>query len=165
MIEGDLFAQVDRAIDLLYSKYSRALVSYDGNYRVETFPVPRDAMREAVINAVIHRNYADPVPIQIRAYNERIVLWNPAHLPADWSVERLTEEHASIPYNPGIAYAFFRAGMIEAWGRGIWRITTACETAGNPTPEWRIEPGTGLWLEFRYSAAYRAADSRARGRG
>ena len=119
-------------------------------------------MREAVINAVIHRDYADPVPIQIRVYDERIVLWNPAHLPADWSVERLTEEHASIPYNPGVAYAFFRAGMIEAWGRGIWRITTACETAGNPTPEWRIEPGTGLWLEFPYSAAYRAADSRAR---
>ena len=55
--------------------------------------------------------------------------------------------------------------MIEAWGRGIWRITTACETAGNPTPEWRIEPGTGLWLEFRYSAAYQAADSRARDAG
>ena len=49
-IVGDLFTQVDRAMDLLYTKYTRGLVSYDGIYRVETFPVPREAMREAVIN-------------------------------------------------------------------------------------------------------------------
>ena len=47
VVEGDLFTQVDRTMDLLYSKYSRALISYDGIYRVETFPVPREAMREA----------------------------------------------------------------------------------------------------------------------
>ena len=69
-------------MDLLYSKYSRALISYESVYRVETFPVPREAMREAVINAVIHRDYADPVPIQIRVYDNRIMLWNPGHLPA-----------------------------------------------------------------------------------
>lgn len=145
-------------MDLLYSKYSRGLVSYDGVYRVETFPIPRAAMREAVINAVIHRDYADPVPIQISVYDDRIRLWNPGHLPPDWTVERLAEEHASRPHNPGIAYAFFRAGMIEAWGRGIRRITSACATAGNPRPEWRAEPGGGLWLVFRYSDAYQAAD-------
>ena len=56
-----------------------------------------------------------------------------------------------------LTYAFFRAGMIEAWGRGIRRIATACENAGNPAPEGKIEPGSGLWLEFRYSVAFRAA--------
>ena len=163
VIEGNLFEQVDRTMDLLYSTYSRALISYEGVYRVETFPVPREAMREAVINAVIHRDYADPVPIQIRVYDDRIMLWNPGRLPTDWSLEQLVEEHASRPFNPAIAYAFFRAGMIEAWGRGIRRITTACETAGNPPPLWRIEPGGGLWLEFGYSAAYRDAAAVAAG--
>ena len=158
VIEGNLFTQVDRTMDLLYSKYSRGLVSYKGLYRVETFPVAREAMREAVINALIHRDYADTAPIQIRVYDDRIMLWNPGHLPTDWTVERLAQDHASRPYNPQIAYAFFRAGMIEAWGRGIARITSACEAAGNPRPEWRIEPGGGVWLEFRYSAAYQAAD-------
>ena len=43
--------------------------------------MPREAMREAVINAVIHRDYADPVPIQIRVYDARIMLWNPGNLP------------------------------------------------------------------------------------
>ena len=48
--------------------------------------------------------------------------------------------------------------MIEAWGSGISRITSACEAARNPRPEWKIEPGGGLRLEFRYSAAYQEAD-------
>lgn len=157
VIEGNLFTQVDRTMDLLYSKYSRGLVSYKGIYRVETFPITREAMREAVINALIHRDYAATAPIQIRVYDDRILLWNPGRLPDDWTVERLAEDHASRPYNPQIAYAFFRAGMIEGWGRGIARINSACDAAGNPRPEWRIEPG-GVWLEFQYSVAYQAAD-------
>ena len=162
VIECDLFAQVDRAIDLLYFQvfagagFLRPQLSRGDLSRAARRDARGGDQRGNPSRLCRSRAHSDPV------YDERIVLWNPAHLPADWSVERLTEEHASIPYNPGIAYAFFRAGMIEAWGRGIWRITTACETAGNPTPEWRIEPGTGLWLEFRYSAAYQAADSRAR---
>ena len=164
-VEGDLFAQVERAIDLLYSKYSRALISYDGVYRVETHPVPYEAMREAVTNAVIHRDYSVPAPIQIRVYDDRVAIWNAGRLPTGWSLEDLTGEHASLPYNPAIADAFFRAGLIESWGRGIHRIRQACEEAGNPEPRWRIEPGDGLWVEFPFSAAYLAADARLRQRG
>ena len=164
-VEGDLFAQVERIIDLLYSKYSRALISYDGVYRVETHPVPYEAMREAVTNAVIHRDYAVPAPIQIRVYDDRVAIWNAGRLPTGWSLEDLTGEHASLPHNPAIADAFFRAGLIESWGRGIHRIRQACEEAGNPEPRWRIEPGDGLWVEFPFSAAYLAADARLRQRG
>ena len=118
VIEGDLFAQVDRAMDLLYSKYTKALISYDGIYRVETFPVPKEAMREAVINAVIHRDYASTAPIQIRVYDHRITLWNPGQLPPDWSVEQLTGENSSRPHNPGIAYAFFPGRDDRGMGAG-----------------------------------------------
>ena len=161
-VEGDLFSQVERAMDLLYSKYSRALISYDGVYRVETHPVPYEAMREAVTNAVIHRDYAVPAPIQIRVYDDRVAIWNAGRLPRGWSLENLTGEHASRPYNPAIADAFSRAGLIEAWGRGIHRIRQACEEVGNPAPQWRIESGDGLWVEFPFSAAYLAADARLR---
>ncbi len=163
-VEGDLFSQVERAMDLLYSKYSRALISYDDVYRVETHPVPYEAMREAVTNAVIHRDYAVPVPIQIRVHDDRVAIWNAGRLPTGWSLENLTGEHASRPYNPAIADAFFGAGLIEAWGRGIRRIRQACEDAGNPVPRWRIEPG-GLWVEFPFSAAYLAKDARLRRAG
>ena len=160
IVEGDLFTQVNRTMDLLYTKYTRALISYDGVYRVETFPVPREAMREAVINAIIHRDYASPTTIQIRVYDDRISIWNAVQLPPEWDAGQLTGEFSSKPYNPRIAYAFFRAGMIEAWGRGIRRIVDICKEAGNPTPKWELEPsGDGLWLRFPFSAAYQAADS------
>ena len=98
-IEGDLFAQVDRAMDLLYTKYTRGLVSYDGIYRVETFPVPREAMREALINAVIHRDYASPTTIQIRVCDDRIAIWNAARLKPEWTAELQASETSSQPYN------------------------------------------------------------------
>ena len=160
IVEGDLFTQVNRTMDLLYTKYTRALISYDGVYRVETFPVPREAMREAVINAIIHRDYASPTTIQIRVYDDRIAIWNAVQLPPEWDAGQLTGEFSSKPYNPRIAYAFFRAGMIEAWGRGIRRIVDICKEAGNPTPKWELEPGgDGLWLRFPFSAAYQVPDS------
>ena len=145
VVEGDLFTQVDGTMDLLYTKYTRALISYDGVYRVETFPVPHEAMREAVINAIIHRDYASPATIQIRVYDDRISIWNAAHLAPDWAADELAEEHSSRPHNPRDVYVFFRAGMIEAWGRGIRRIVDLCHKAGNPTPTWTLEArGNGL---------------------
>ena len=163
-IGGDLFTQVDRTMDLLYTKYTRGIVSYDGIYRVETFPVPREAMREAVINAVIHRDYASPTTIQIRVLDDRIAIWNAAQLNPEWTAELLVDETSSRPHNPRIAYAFLRAGMIEAWGRGIRRILDICRAAGNPTPTWRLEAGgDGLWVRFPFSDTYQAADSAARG--
>ncbi|MYE51683.1 MAG: winged helix-turn-helix transcriptional regulator [Gammaproteobacteria bacterium] len=166
VIEGDLFTQVDRTMDLLYTKYTRALISYDGVYRVETFPVPREAMREAVINAVIHRDYTIPSPIQIRVSDDRIEMWNAADLPTHWIGEQLAGKLASKPHNPRIAQAFYRAGLIEAWGRGIRRIVDMCEEAGNPTPQWELQKtGEGLWTTFPFSAAYQAADTTSGGGG
>ncbi|MDE0104318.1 MAG: winged helix-turn-helix transcriptional regulator [Bryobacterales bacterium] len=164
LIQGDLFTQVDRTMDLLYTKYTRGLVSYDGIYRVETFPVPQEAMREAVTNAVIHRDYASPTTIQIRVSDDRIAIWNAAHLSPDWMAELLAEELSSRPHNPRIAYAFFRAGMIEAWGRGIRRIVDIGRAADTPVPTWRLESGgAGLWVRFPFSKTYQAADSAVRG--
>ena len=55
--------------------------------------------------------------------------------PEDWTVEDLMGSHKSRPYNPLIANTFFRAGFIEAWGRGIQKIKDSCVLAGNDIPE------------------------------
>ena len=161
IVQGDLFSQIDRAMELLYSKYTRALISYDGIYRVETVPVPRDAMREAVTNAVMHRDYASPTSTQIRVYDDRISIGNAAQLPPDWTAPS-DQAMQSRPHNPQVAHAFFRAGMIEAWGRGIPRITELCREAGNPPPTWEVQPGGILRVRFPFSAAYQEADRRVR---
>ena len=150
-VHGDLFSQVNQTLDLLLTKYTTALISYEGIQRVETYPVPDEALREAVLNAVAHKDYASGTPIQISVYADKIMLWNPGELPQDWTVEQLIQKHASLPFNPGVANAFFRAGMIEAWGRGIERILDACRTAEVPEPAFRYEH-TGLWVVFTYRA-------------
>lgn len=149
-VNGDLFTQVRQTLDLLLTKYLKATVSYQDIVREERFPVPREALREAVLNALVHRDYMVPAPIQIRLYDDRLVLWNPATLPEDWTQETLLGPHASQPPNPDIANTFFRAGEIEAWGRGIERIFDACREAGTPKPNIRFESG-GLWMEFSFA--------------
>ena len=59
--------------------------------------------------------------------------------PEDWTVEDLMGSHKSRPYNPLIANTFFRAGFIEAWGRGIQKIKDSCVLAGNDIPEYYVK--------------------------
>ncbi len=151
-IHGDLFSQVDKTIDVLTTKYLKAAISYEGIQRVETLPVPEAALREAVLNAVIHKDYATGTPIQISVYSDKLMTWNPGQLPPDWTVAKLKGKHSSQPYNPDIANAFFRAGEIEAWGRGIERIMDACREAGFAEPAIEYET-TGLWINFTFPPA------------
>lgn len=102
-VDGDLFTQARQTLDLLLTKYLKAAVTYEGIVRVERFPVPRDALREAVLNALVHRDYHTPAPIQIRVFDDRLVLWNPAVLPEGWTVESLrrrTRRGRTTPTSP-----------------------------------------------------------------
>ena len=155
-VEGDLFNQVRQTMDLLLTKYLKASIRYEGIQRIERFPMPRAALREAVLNALMHRDYAVAAPVQIRVYEDKLKIWNPAVLPEEWSLQDLLGEHSSAPFNPLVANAFFRAGEIEAWGRGIERIFQACRDAGTPEPLVRYKPND-LWFEFPFSAEYMEA--------
>jgi len=152
-LHGDLFAQAARTIDLVRTKYLKAAITYQGIQRIERYPVPDAALREAVLNALVHRDYAVGASVQIRVYEDRLTLWNPCVLPDGWTVKNLLGSHPSTPFNPAIANVFFRAGEIETWGRGIQRIIAACKEAGTPRPRLRLEPN-GLWLEFPFAAEY-----------
>jgi len=144
---------VVKTLDLLLTKYLKAAISYEGIQRIETFPVPESALRETVLNAVVHRDYAVAAPIQIRVNADRLRIWNPGELPENWSREKLVGPHPSRPFNPDVANAFFRAGEIEAWGRGIKRIMDACREAGTPEPRINVDAGE-LWVEFPFSENY-----------
>ena len=147
-IHGNLFEQVDKTMDLLLTKYMSASISYKGIQRVETYPFPEEAIREAVLNAVIHKDYGCGNPIQISVYDDKIYIWNQGQLPDDWTVEKLLDKHASLPYNPDIANTFFRAGYIESWGRGMLKIRTECTNFGLPEPEFDYD-ANGLMVLFK----------------
>ncbi len=156
-VHGHLLRQVEQTLDLLLTKYLRAGIRYDGLQRIEAFPVPRAALREALINAVAHKDYATAHPIQISVYDNKVMIWNPGHLPEGWSMDDLLAKHASRPYNPDVANVFFRAALLESWGRGIELITAACRAHGAPEPNFRWD--AGLWVEFPFAAEVLGPDS------
>lgn len=140
-VHGSLLQQVDKALDLIYFKYLKAKISYEGIQRIERYPIPEAALREALLNAVVHKDYSVGIPIQISVYEDKLYIANVGHLPETWTLENLMSKHASRPYNPNIAHAFYLAGFIESWGRGIEKIFDACREDHVPTPEYTIHPG------------------------
>ena len=91
-VHGSLLILADRVIDLIYLKYLKAAISYYKETRVETYPFARDAVREAVFNALIHCNWADNVPVQIRIEDDAMYISNCSMLPFGWTVETLLSE-------------------------------------------------------------------------
>jgi len=155
-IHGNIFEQIEKTMELLFTKYIKANISYEDIQRVETYEYPKEAVREALLNAIIHKDYSGNAPIQISVYKDKIMLWNDGQLPENWTIETLTKKHSSKPYNPDIANAVFRCGYIESWGRGTIKIIEKCKEAGLPTPSYYYE-SSGFWVEFRkdiYSESY-----------
>ena len=146
-IEGNLFDQVDKAIEMLRVKYLLSNITYEGIYRKDNMEYPEEALREAIINAVIHRNYMG-AHTQLRIDPDSLNLWNEGGLPPGIAVADLKKWHLSRPRNELLADVFFKAGMIEAWGRGTVKIVDECKKAGLPEPEFREEFG-GLSVHFR----------------
>ncbi|MGK6351593.1 ATP-binding protein [Parapedobacter sp. DT-150] len=147
-IHGNLFEQIEKAMDLLFTKYIKAIISYEGISRVETHEYPKEAVREALLNALAHKMYEGCIPIQISVYSDKIMIWNQGNMPDNWTMEKLLAKHPSMPYNPDIANAFFRSGYIEAWGRGFTKMTSQCLKAGLPEPLYDYDM-SGFWVVFR----------------
>ena len=133
-IHGPLISMPDKVIDTLHMKYFKGYISYRGIQRIETYPVARSALREAILNSIVHKDYSSGVPIQIKIFLDKVVIYNTGGLPEGWTIEKLMSVHGSNQRNPIIAGGFFRSGMIETWGRGIEKIISACCEENKPEP-------------------------------
>lgn len=164
-VHGALIEQVDRALDLIYTKYMKALITYRDIQRIEQFMFHRNATREILLNAVVHKDYSSCNPIQISVYEDRMYIWNDGEMPEEFnSTERLFQKHSSKPYNPKLANVFFKSGMIEAWGRGFDKIREACESYGGPLPEYEISK-SGIMVLCSACNSYLQLLNRGFGRG
>lgn len=136
IIEGPLILQVDKANDLIFSKYFKGLVDYDGIQRTETKMLTKAIVRELLLNAINHKDYATGVPIQVSIYDDKIVIFNMGEwskrVPTDITVY---EKHESVPHNPKIADVSFRSGDVESWGRGYLKIKAECKKINAELPE------------------------------
>ncbi len=154
-IHGPLIEQIDRTIDLVYTKYMKARITYEGIQRIEVFMFPREAFREILLNAVVHKDYASCNPIQISVYEDHMYFWNDGQMPENLrTTESLFAKHSSKPFNPKLAHVFFISGMIEAWGRGFDKIKAACDALyETPVPEYDIS-ADGIMVHCRANAQY-----------
>ena len=140
VVEGNVLQMADTIMDILKSKYLISPIRYEGLQRIEELEMPEESLREAIFNSIIHKDYTG-APIQLSVYNDKLILWNEGRLPENWGVETLFEKHPSRPHNKNIADIFFKAGFIEAWGRGISKITNGFVDAGFPAPVFEEKMG------------------------
>lgn len=153
-VHGPLMLQADKVVDLVYTKYLKALVSYEGLQRIETFMTPREAFREVVLNAINHKSYESCNPIQISVYEDKIIVFNQGNWPEDISLDSLYDDkHSSYPHNPSITQTFYSAGEIEAYGSGFKKIRMACDEHNAPYPEIRVT-SNGVTVEIKPCELY-----------
>ncbi|MGH8191677.1 MAG: ATP-binding protein [Rhodanobacteraceae bacterium] len=117
--------------------------------RVEAPLIPIDAMREILVNALIHRDYSIAGgAISLAIFDDRVEVWSAGTFPAGITPEKLSRSHSSVQRNPIIADLFNRAGLIEKWGRGTNRVITMCREAGIPPPTFEEITGAAV-VTFR----------------
>ena len=105
-----------------------------GIYRQDVYEIPPDAIRELIINAMVHRSYLDHGMIQVAIYDDRLEITSPGKLPMGQRINRMKEGYSKIR-NEALAHAFAYMNLIEHWGSGIPRIIDKVKAAGLQEPE------------------------------
>jgi ATP-dependent DNA helicase RecG len=148
VIEGNLIQLKNGIGEMLNAKFFIHPIDFMGMQRVELDEYPVAAVREMILNALVHRNYMG-APTQIRLYEDNFSVWNDGSLPEGISEEDLKKVHRSKPRNPLLADVCFKAGYIDSWGRGTIKIIEACKKAGLPEPVLKEEQGGFLSKIFK----------------
>lgn len=145
VIRGDLMRQIEDTMAFILSCISKSADIKPGKIRRnEEWEYPPDALREAVINALCHRDYRSSGNVQVRIFPRKMTIINPGSLAPQLSIESLKTEHLSLPRNALIAQVLFLAGYIEQWGSGTNHMIESCRVQNLPEPEFEETENTFL---------------------
>jgi ATP-dependent DNA helicase RecG len=135
VFKGDVFELVNQAVDFVLNKL---------DYRIETrkehiqipgsYEIPKEIIAEAIVNAVVHRDYTSNASVQVMMFRDRIEVWNPGSLPLGWTTEKLKKLHNSVPANPLLAEPMYLTAYIERLGTGTNDILKFAKDANLPEP-------------------------------
>lgn len=152
IFKGTVFEMVDQAVDFVLAKINRSIGTREHSVRAPSrYELPKEAVKEAVVNAVAHRDYANNASVQVMLFADRLEVWNPGELPPSLTPERLREPHASIPRNPLIAEPLYLVRYIEKAGTGTLDMIERCGESGLPSPDFEERAGqfvTTLWRDW-----------------
>jgi len=149
---GDLFEQADQASDFVLAKINRAIgTRTTGITASVTYELPPDAIGEAIVNAIAHRDYNSNASVEVRLFADRLEIWNPGSLPGTLTLDNLRDDHPSVPYNPLIAESLYLARYIERAGSGTQTMIALCQESGLPEPQFEQRAGsfvTTIWRDW-----------------
>lgn len=150
VFEGNTFVLIEKIENFLKMNIAiKSELPKKGLKRKDMPSYPWLALREAMLNAIVHRDYAAfDGGMSVAIHDDRIEFWNSGSLPSGITVESLKGSHTSRPHNPDIAHVFFLRGLIEQWGIGTKEIVRYCREISLPEPEWSTDSG-GIRLIIR----------------
>jgi len=148
--KGTVFELVDQALDFCLSKIALTVGTRSAGPQAPVgYELPREAVAEAIVNAVAHRDYTSNASVQVMLFADRLEIWNPGELPPQLTVDNLRRPQASIPRNPRIAEPLFLARYIEKAGTGTLDMIHLCAQAGLPPPDFRQDGGQFIQTLWR----------------
>ena len=134
--KGTVFEMVDQAVDFVLSKINRSIGTRAESVRApRTYEIPPEVVTEAIVNAVVHRDYTDNSSVQVMLFADRLDVMNSGSLPPELTLEKLRVPHTSVPGNPLLAESMYLAEYIERMGTGTLDMIRRCVDAGLPEPE------------------------------
>ncbi|MGB4843273.1 MAG: DUF4062 domain-containing protein, partial [Ferruginibacter sp.] len=139
---GDVFEQVDQAVDFVLSKINVSVGTRDKAVQAPIgYEIPRAAVTEAIVNAVAHRDYTSNGSVQVMLFADRLEISNPGRLAPELSLAKLRTQHTSYPTNPLLAECMYQAGYIERFGTGTLEIIRLSHEADLNDPDFNIDEG------------------------
>jgi len=151
--KGTVFELVNQALDFVMSKINRTVGTRAlGPQAPVEYELPREAVAEAIVNAVAHRDYTSNASVQVMLFADRLEVWNPGELHPPLTLESLSQPHPSIPANPLIAESLYLTKYIEKAGSGTLDMIALCKEAGLPEPRFRQSGGQFIQVLERVGA-------------
>ena len=150
--KGTIFEQVDNALGFVLDRLKRPVIPEPGKAAtLRPFEIPEFVIREAIVNAVAHRDYNSSASVQVNVFTDRIEIWNPGKLPPQLTIDLLKQPHPSFPHNPLICEPFYLARYIERAGSGTIEMMSLCRKNNLPEPEFSQKMGhfiTIIWKDI-----------------
>lgn len=148
IVNSDIVEQVEEVMQFIRKHINKALIIVDTQTQnIQRWDYPLDALREIVLNMIVHRDYRAKSESTIKIFADHILFYNPGHLPDSITIEQLRRnDYVSKPYNKQVAWVFKDMGEIERFGTGVKRVCDMFVDYGLPKPEWKIF-GEGMYVK------------------
>lgn len=155
--KGTVFDLVDQAVDFVLSKIDLAVGTRAESLQVPVaYEIPPEVIREAIVNAVAHRDYSSNGSVQVMLFADRLEVWNPGTLPPPLTLAKLRRPHGSVPSNPLLAEPLYLTKYIERMGTGTGDMIKRCRTVGLDEPEFALTDGFVITIRRKPDLAFQA---------